>query len=254
MSVDVVVVNYRTPEMLKAFIDSYEEFKFPGCTLAIMDVDPQTGCLERFRADWYYLFRDNIGYGRACNVGATLGTNDVILLANADTVLTKGFVECYDALVSTLEWGVLGPRQVNTDGVITAGGILGTDQALYQRAWREFDHGQCDDIREDAISVSGALYFIKRALWEELTDCPQYRAFDPNAAGAFLETTLYYEETFCSYHARAHGSRCVFYGPVQMIHHWHGSVGLPGGWTDQQMPLSLERHRQACAAHSIVCE
>jgi GT2 family glycosyltransferase len=234
MGVDVVVVHYQTPDLLRDFIESYEREKFPGCTLTVVDND-----------------YDNIGYARACNKGAAEGSADVILLANADTVLYR-LAECHDALLSNPEWGILGPRQVDANNRITAGGIFGTETSIGQRGWQEVDHGQYDQV-EEAMSASGSLYFIKRHVWQELTDCSFMQEAFPGIEGAFIPTPHYYEETCCSYHARHHGYKCIFYGPVQMIHHWHASSGH-GQWADQQTERSKAMMRQFLHGHGIQCE
>ena len=252
MAVDVVVVNYHTEQLLHEFVESYDREKFDGCTLTIVDVEVASdGSHVHEMCDSFVLFHENVGYARACNAGASGGNNDVILLANSDTRLV-GLKECYDQLVAHDDWGVLGPRQVNEFGNITAGGIFGTDTNIGQRGWNEVDRGQYSDVRDDAKSVSGSLYFIKRNLWNELTECPLYKGFVPDAIGAFLPTKHYWEETFCSYHARAHSYKVVYYGPVQMIHYWHKSspIGVPEMYVDESKAL----YRAACQAHGIVHE
>lgn len=252
MAVDVVVVNYKTPDLLQDFIASYEAHKFPGCHLTIVDVSPDAPALYPHEHT-YISKNENIGYARACNLGAQMGHNDVILLANADTLLSAGFVECYDALVANEDWGVLGPRQVNTQGRITAGGIFGTDTNIGQRGWNDEDLGQYSDVREDAMSVSGSLYFIKRTLWCELTQCHFMQDSFPGIEGAFIPTPHYYEETCCSYHARAHGYKIVYYGPVQMVHHWH-AASEHGGHADRQVDVSKMMMRTFLGSHDIPCE
>jgi hypothetical protein len=132
MAVDVIVVNYKTNDLRDAFIQSYKDFGFGGCTLTYVDVEAGYDGGDSGTDFRYFINRivtqENIGYARACNQGAQYGDNDVILLANADTLLSDGFRECHDALMSNPTWGVLGPRQVNEFGRITAGGIFGTDQ------------------------------------------------------------------------------------------------------------------------------
>lgn len=259
MAVDVVCVNYKTDDLLIKFIDSYQKTKFPGCTLTVVDVQSpfkreETDTMAKRLGGQFLAFRDNVGYGRACNAGADQGSNDVILLANADTLLTAdGLEACYEALISHPKWAVLGPRQIDADGRITAGGIFGTDRFPQQRGWAEPDHGQYSDVRTDALTVSGSLYFIKRSVWKELTECAVFQEYQPDSIGAFLQTQHYFEETFCSYHARSHGYKCVFYGPVQMVHLFH-KASPHGGWADQQFGASQAMMRQACAQHGIICE
>lgn len=256
MAVDVVVVNFHTNDLLQDFLASYEKVKTVGCHLYIIDIQPENAWLvpEEYT---YVALDENVGYGRACNFGASLGGNSVILLANADTVLSDGFEECYEELLRHDDWGVLGPRQVDEQNKITAGGIVGdppgNDRSPRQRGWMDFDHGQWSDVLTDVLSVSGSLYFVKRAVWDELTGCELYQQATPGALGAFLETPHYFDEMFCSLHARAHGHKCVYYGPVQMVHLWHRS-SEHGGWADQQFARSQAMHRDACRIHGIVCE
>lgn len=253
MAVDVVMVNYHTMGDAIAFCDSFGKNTFRGCTLTVVDVEG--GGANFPCATTTITTGENIGYGAACNRGATLGTNDVILLANADTLLNQTFRECYLALTGPLGayWGVLGPRQVNEHNHITAGGIFGHPKSPAQRAWNELDQGQVSDIRDDVLSVSGALYFIKRSVWKELTECPITQQYQPGVKGAFLETKHYFEEMTCSLHARGHGYKCVYYGPAKMLHYWH-RASSHGGWADQQFAESQHMHREFCALHNLECE
>jgi GT2 family glycosyltransferase len=251
MALDVVVVNYHTDHLLEEFVDSYAQNAWEGCTL--FGVSVQTDKLPRSKYHYRAIATsENIGYAKACNLGASKGDNDVILLANADTVLTDGLKECHDALMANPDWGILGPRQVNEQNLITAGGIFGTETSIGQRGWNQGDVGQYSAV-EEAMSVSGSLYFIKRAVWDELTNCSFMQAMFPGIKGAFIPTQHYYEETCCSYHARHHGYKCIYYGPVKMIHYWH-KASVHGGYADQQVDASKQLMREFLHSHSIVCE
>jgi GT2 family glycosyltransferase len=254
LAVDVVVVDYHTPEYLYDFVDSYRRHFFDGCTLTIVHVEEEKGeAFARGAADVEIWFRDNAGYGRACNRGAAEGVNDVILLANADTRLSIGFEQCYRALMTKAKFAVLGPRQIDEYGRITSAGIVGGPKAPHPRGWQERDAGQYDFIDTEVDSVSGSLYFIKRSVWEELTDCEYTQEFSPGVEGAFLETPHYFEETTCSLHARAHGYKVVYYGPVQMEHFWHKASAI-GGIADRHFNESQKMHRKFCELHGILCE
>lgn len=255
MAVDVVVVNYRTPHLLRDFCASYEQHAFPGCTLTIVDVDPRTEATSYLHDTFHEAvlpLGENHGYAYACNRGAHRGRNDVILLANSDTLLSDGLHECHAALMAHDDWGILGPRQVDASNRITAGGIFGTSEKPAPRGWLRPDTGQYADVRDDAVTIPGSLFFIKRSVWNLLTRCDLFQQVNPGALGAFLETKLYYEETFCAYHARAHGYRCVYYGPVQMVHLYHQSIGSdPDGWGENQFQLSQKLFYDACQVHDI---
>lgn len=254
---DVVVVNYRTPTDLGQFLASYQTHPcaWPGA-LTVVNVSPMQADLAVV-ARWqgtldinHLSFTDNVGYARACNRGAQLVNGDTLALFNADVVLTAdALTHCYEALAANPRWGVLGPRQVNATGRLVSGGVFGSNQAPQMRAWNERDVGQCSDVRS-AITVSGSAYFVRRDAWKLLADCRRYREAAPDADGAFLPTPHYYEETFCSYHARSHGLDVIFYGPVCITHLWHRASPI-GGEADRLMSTSREIFRRACDAHGI---
>lgn len=261
--VDLVVTNYRTPEDLRNFC--WSVFMLPPSipwTLTVVNVSPTPEDLVVGDqvAGWgdniiHLSYEENIGYGRACNAGAfaTFGCErckPVLALFNADVVLSKGAVdECVHALLDHPDWGVLGPRQVDDQGLLTHAGIFGTREQPRHRAWKQPDSSVFADV-QPAVTVSGAAYFIKRALWNQLTQCELYRQVT-NAEGAFLPTPHYYEETFCSYHAIEHGSQVIYYGPVCVVHRWH-RASPERGWADQQMAVSQALFRYACDLHGIV--
>lgn len=253
--VDCVVVNYRTPDDLEGFLASWRAFTPHAATLTAVNVDPLEKDEEVAAAsdDISFLMRyeDNVGYAHACNMAATYGASEVIAFFNADTRVTENVVDlCYEALMSRSEWGVLGPRQVDDNNRLTHAGITGTPDAPKLRGWMEYDSGRFNDIDDDAVSVMGSAYFIKREVWDALTSCEIYQAAVP-APGAFLPTQHYYEETFCSYHARAHGWKCVYFGLAKMIHRWHKASPM-NGFADKEFPISQKEFRRVCDAHGIL--
>lgn len=256
---DIVVCNYRTPADLEAFLTSLADFPcFWPTSVVVANVEPDSADVavvlraQERRPDLVHLtFPTNVGYATACNRAAQLGDGDGLAFFNADVVLRPdALTHCYEAIREHPRWGVLGPRQVNGENRLVGCGVFGPPTRPAQRAWMERDRGQCSTIREDALTVSGSAYFVRREVWEELTACPLYQEAAPGAQGAFLPTPHYYEETFCSYHARAHGYRAVFFGPVVITHHWH-RASPHGGHADRGMAKARELYRQACDVHGI---
>jgi len=261
-SLDVIVCDYQTPGDLDEFLASYAKYPprmFGGLWVVLVQPTER----DQVVVDkWLPIlafevieFEENVGYAKACNIAAAQGESDVIALFNADVVLTPSALrQCAYALWDDDNWAILGPRQVDVMNRITAGGVFGPPDRPAQRSWLEPDKGQCSDIRTDALTVSGAAFFVKRSVWNELTDCPIYQEVTGGAEGAFLSTVHhYYEETAASYHARFHGLQVVFYGPVCITHKWH-QASAPGSWVDQQMGVARTRFREFCGAHGIPCE
>lgn len=252
---DSVVVDYRTPWDLAAFLRSYQAYPPADGNLWVVLVSPEPGTVVDVVGGWpdldfeTIICEDNVGYARACNKAAKRGSGEVIAFFNADVVLTSGALDaCAEALAAEPTWGILGPRQVDEQNRFTAAGTFGPDYRPEHRAWMAPDAGQCSDVRTDAVTVSGAALFIKRKLWDELTDCPFYASAACAPEGAFLPTKHFYEETFCCYHARFHGALCVYYGPVKIVHKWAQATLADPGAT---MTESREVFRDACDLHSI---
>lgn len=228
---DVVVVNYRTENDLFRFIDSYKfQSSQVKSNLIIIDVDAiDNDYQDRIAAldipgMQYWPTDGNTGYARACNFGSTVSNSEVIACFNADTVLyDKTLDECYNALMSEPTWGVVGPLQVNRDGLVTHAGIFGSNMEPKHRAWMQPVNDTYKDVKE-AVSVSGSAYFVKRELWDTITNDPVYRRDFPNAEGAMLPVFLYYEETFISYMARYFGYKVIYLGTSIMEHDWHRSI------------------------------
>lgn len=236
MALDLVVVNYRTPQDLKEFFQSF--FRNPPSQPWrgwVVNNDPNSEDLEvANKSSWQQVVHDNnIGYAKAINHAVSLGNGDVVGVFNADTEFTEGAIDdCVKALTSHQDWGALGPRQINQDGRITAGGIFGTNTHPKHRGWHSRDSEEFGDVRE-SVTVSGSALFFKRKVWNELFHCQNYQEAwrevgSKYADGAFLETPLFYEETHFCYHLRNHGYKAIYYGPVTMVHKWHRSVKKNG--------------------------
>lgn len=253
-----MVVNYRTPDDLREFLTSYVASPcWWGGTLTVVNVSPgpaDRAVVDRFAQQVslnHVVFAENVGYARACNRGALIGASAVLAFFNADVVLRpEALTHCYEAIRDNPTWGVLGPRQVNAANRLVGCGVFGTPQNPRQRAWMEPDTGQCSEVRTDALTVSGSAFFVRRDVWEDLTECSLYRQAAPSAEGAFLPTQHYFEETFCAYHARAHGLSVVFFGPVVITHLWHRASGQ-GSDVDKNMGQARELYRRALDIHGV---
>lgn len=233
-------------------------------TLFIANVDPQPEDMavahevveqdsevETFLLDFHL----NVGYAKACNSVASFvpEPRTTVAFFNADTELRPGVLDsCHWLLTQNADYGIVGPKQVNRDGLITHGGIFGLrERPSFDGRWKVKDQGQFNDVRDDVVSVSGSAYFVKRACWDALAECPMFLAAAPEATGAFLPTPHYYEETFCSYHAIEHGWRVVYNGEATMIHEWHQASPVGSDTEKILMPKSRKMFREACDLHGI---
>lgn len=260
--IDIIVVNYKSPIDLGHFLQSLKAHPPESpWTLHVANVDPDEEDMRiydlfdrephfRGRID-HVVIPTNVGYARAVNQAARRCVRETLAIFNADTRLKENVLnECHNVLHSKMEYGVLGPRQIDDEGRVTAAGIFGTNDRPQDRAFHHRNSDQYGDIRDDAVTVSGSAYFVKASVWKELSDCPIYRKSTPTALGAFLPTPLYYEETFCSYHAREHGHKVVYYGPSTMVHRWRKAPRSRGS-DALKVVMAKQIFQRACDEHGI---
>ena len=253
MSVDIIVVSYKTDDLLRRFIDSYRQFTpTTPSTLTVIDV-ATTGNDVFSDVEHYVPVHDNCGYSLACNLSSTLTDSDVIAFFNADTAFVDD--RCVDRCVEFLneheQVAVVGPLQYSSERRVTHAGIFGTLDRPEHRGWQApvYDAYRGD---EQAVTVSGAAYFIKRSVWDELTNCPIYRKGFPQVDGAFLPTPHFWEETYASYHAQAHGYEVWYLGSAEMIHEWKQSPAGEGSRvTGSSLKDAQAMFRAACDEHDI---
>jgi len=229
--IDLCVVNHNTRTLLQRFLDTlHSDMYGPNGALAknwnlyIMDNDSTDDFVpwlrkneQRYWINRTYL-RENVGYSAAINYMAKTSSAEIVGVLNGDVWMTsEDCLNIEKIFANNPDIHILGPK-------------------LYK-----------DQI--DCVTVSGSAYFVRRDVWDTLTNNPKYRELYPDAVGAFLPTPHYYEETWCSYFARHLGYNVVYDGSVSIGHSWHASTPRPGqgvSQADRYFPISREIFRKAC--------
>lgn len=274
--IDLCVVSFNTQPLLKRLVDTlHSDIDDYSWSLYLQDNAStdrtldylNTCCMDHPTWDGHvyehmaaWAGDENVGYSAACNRLASMGHEKILGFLNADVWLKTEDVKAIQrAFDDDNSIDILGPKQRNEDGVITHAGIFGTNTAPKMRGWKSVD---CEDkmYRDTtpAIGVSGSAYFIRRDVWDELAACETYKEFLnqkfglKESPGAFLPTPHFYEETWCSYHARAHGYNVVYDGRTSIGHTWHASSQV--GSQDAHFRESRAIFRAACMFHHIECD
>lgn len=258
--IDLCVVNYNTKGLLERLLNTLHESignseKFWNLYIADNGSSDDTINWMRSNEDRYQIDRislnDNIGYSAACNKLALRGSNSVIGFLNADVWFTNNDITKICKIFNQENnIHILGPKQRDEYGLIRHAGIVGTNTQPRHRGWMEPDPS--DELYRDrvqCVTVSGSAYFVRRPVWQALTNDEEYKKIYPDAVGAFLPTPHYYEETWCSYFARHRGYNVVYDGSVSIGHSWHASSPKPGeGYShaDAQFKVSQSIFRKAC--------
>lgn len=262
--IDICVVHYNTRQLLQRFLDSlHSDLNSPNGALKknwnlyITDNDSSDDFIpwirkmeDSYLIDRTYL-RENIGYSAACNMMASKSSSEIIGLLNADVWLNSSDLNKIENIFNqNPDIHILGPKQRDENGFITHAGIVGTNTSPRHRGWREYDP---QDLlykdRIECVTISGSAYFIRREVWDAMTNNSKYKEMFPNSVGAFLPTPHYYEETWCSYFARHLGYNVLYDGSVSIGHSWHASSPKPGegvSHADGYFPVSRDIFRKAC--------
>jgi GT2 family glycosyltransferase len=238
--VDLVMVTYNTPDLVLESVPSVLGTEYCDFTLTVVDnsTDETTyRNLLELQGEYPDLnlikTYDNVGYGRACNAGATIGQHPYIIFLNSDIELHPYCKDWITPLINCLneeKVAVAGPKMVNRENHIMAGPVRGNNKIQSYEYFGDLDYGQYN-IPEDVVTVSGACFAIHRQLFEE------WDGFDPYYF-------LYYEETDLAYRARDEGHR-VRYCPNSVLVHLHRqSEKDEQVWIDNEKRSRLYFHQK----------
>lgn len=229
---DVVIVNWNTGTLLQECINSLAKLRNTRVKIGavvVIDNASTDGSFEISPSDRIQPIicrnDENIGFGRACNLGAKRCSGDFILFLNPDTRLMRNTLDStFDWLASHSKYmrAILGVQLINTAGEITttcsrfpsAANVAVKSVGLEHVVARwglsqpmfEFDHLYSRLVDQ----VMGAFFLVPRALFLEL-DGFQEKYF------------LYYEEVDFCRRARESGYQTVFCAAANAVHVGGGS-------------------------------
>lgn len=238
----VLIVNWSTPDDLNRCLSSLRAHEGDVEVLVFQNrhsegIDESSIQVSHNYEAATYWSHENVGHGRGINRLANKSDAEFFFIVNPDVMWTESVI---DRLVGFLEEDtnrcMVGPKQMDSQHRITAGGIFGTMEAPLHRMWREPDPGNVHarDTQE-CIVVAGSALMI--------------RAHDFRAFGGMLEAHHYYSETWLCYHALAHGRTNWYYGEPWMIHEWHRSSAVGSPISDGMFRTDQEIFRLKCDEH-----
>lgn len=223
--VAAVVVSYKSRGYLERCLHSLRHAGVAAVVVVENGSDSGTEAEARAaHADWIET-GDNLGYGRAANLGARqkpVADSEYLLVCNADIEVEPGSVGLLSAaLDADPSVGAVGPRILNTDGTLYPSartfpnlvdaighGLMGlvAPRNRFTRRYRMLDWDHAAAAKVDWIS--GACFLARRTAWESVG------GFDP----AFF---MYLEDVDLCW--RMHGAGwLVEYEPKAAVLHVQG--------------------------------
>ena len=232
IQVSIIIVNYNTRQMTQECIDSVlnrtEDLSYEIILVDNKSIDGSKECFEKDSRIRYVYSYENMGFGRANNVGLMLARGEYFFLLNSDTLLVNNAIKIFYeyAKVHDLDRkAIYGSWLLNKD--LSIGLSFGTEPTmksqlkrivapyllglrLIPRGKREHeDHPNYGKTCEVGY-VSGANMFLHRSIYEE------YGGFDH----FFF---MYMEEAEWQKRVKQHGVKSIVIEGPKIIHLHGGS-------------------------------
>ena len=225
--IDVVIVNWNAGERLLECVDSISP-NSDGLVdrLVVVDNDSSDGSdalVENRPGVTLVRASQNLGFGRACNVGAARGAAGYVLFLNPDAAPLPGVLRGVKSFMdepANKAVGICGVQLKDEDGVVarscarfpSAARIwahaMGLDRFVPSLGTRMAEWNHCG--AQEVDQVIGAFFFVRRDLFQQL--------------GGFDERFfVYFEEVDFSLRARQRNWRTVYLGNLQAFHAGGGS-------------------------------
>lgn len=182
MDVSIIIVNYNTKKMTLECINSiYEKTEGVSFEIILIDNGSTDGSKELFENDnriKYVYSYENMGFGRANNVGMMLANGDFFFLLNSDTLLINNAVKIfYEQAIKLQQKAFLGCWLVDSNDLPThSGGDIQTIKSILWELCKSYIPGRHEGDRAiqkstDALYkigyVTGADMFFHRSLYEQ---------------------------------------------------------------------------------------
>lgn len=235
MDISVIIVNYNTAAMTLACIDSiYANTKGVSFEVIVIDnasTDESKELLGKDGRIRYVYSYENMGFGRANNVGMMLAKGKYFFLLNSDTLLKNDALNrFYNYAESHEKRAFYGCWLENADGKyvhscssrVDLCGLIKSSLNRYRKFFTgkkevgsEWDIAYSEEERKEVNDVTGANLFLHRCVYEE-------------TGGFDHEYFLYYEETDWEMRGHALGIKSYCLNGPRIVHLEGGSQSSEG--------------------------
>ena len=200
MQVSIIVVNYNTKDITENCIASIiTQTKDVEYEIILVDNGSTDGSKEYFerRNDIKYIYsKENLGFGKANNLGNRYANGEFLFILNSDTILIENSIKIlkdfFEANERKLNIGVLGAvlcdenlNRINSAGSFPQIKYYISDylNLFFKTKYKTYDNIEFKDITKVDM-VSGADMFLRRDLFNKVN------GFDEDFFLYFEETDL----------------------------------------------------------------
>lgn len=218
--VSVIILNWNGKKWLQKCLPSLSRIRYPNIEIIVVNNgstdDSETYMRSRFPKIRIITLVRNVGYAKACNIGAKHATGEYLLLINNDTTVTRDFLmPLVDAMEKDKTIGIVQPQirsMIHTDLLDSVGAFLTVTGFLYYFGMLK-PHALALYARPLFVySIKGACFLVSKK--------------DYMTLGGFDESFFsYVEETDLCHRMWLYGKK-VLYEPASVIYHWGGGDTL----------------------------
>ncbi len=227
MTLSIVILSYNTLDLIIECLDSLreqfaQELKDEVVEIVVVDNASREEVvkgIEKYLSSKSHIklikSKENLGFGRGCNLGAENSKGDYILFLNSDTkVGDKGFLKMVDFLKENPKAGIIGGKLSNYDK--SPQPSAGKFYNLFNFFLLIFGGEKLGLLKSSPKKitkvdwVAGACLMISRSVYERIG------GFDKNIF-------MYMEDMEISYRAKKTGLDTYFFPDVLVMHKEQGS-------------------------------
>ncbi len=227
IALSIIILSYNTKDLtlqcIQSVVNQYKkELEEKKIEIIVVDNNSSDNSAEdiekRFSGNDYLTFiqnKENVGFGKGCNLGAKAAKGKYILFLNSDTqVLNKGFLSMADFLDKNTRVAILGGKLENSDGSIQPSVgkfynlgnliimLLGMERLGFLRS--------SPGVIKRVDWVSGACMMVRRDVFEKIS------GFDE-------KLFMYMEDMEICFRAKKLGFETYFYPNLKLRHKSLGS-------------------------------
>ena len=230
MQVSIIIVNYKTPHLcidcIKSVFEKTEGLIFE---IILVDNDSQDNSLQTIKEEFgdkvvLVDAQQNLGFGKANNLGAKYAKGDYLFLLNSDTILRNNAIKyLYDFIKNDSTVGIVGGNLFDKDGNfahsfkynqydLNSLKVTGFFKAMRRKLSGKMVDWEFNDTKEPVELngyITGADLMIKKTVFDEVS------GFDK-------DFFMYFEESEMTYRVRQLGYK-VFSVPSAEITHLEGA-------------------------------
>lgn len=228
MDVSVIIINYNTRQMTSECISSiFDKTKDVKFEIILVDNASTDGSKEYFEKDsriTYIYNQENLGFGKANNVGAKYAQGKYLFLLNSDTLLLDNSIKSFfDYMQMYPDVAACGGKLIKANGQeVTSHGVFPSlledfskigFYKLYKRYYFNnisIAQTSSEGVTDNVDYICGADIFIRKVVFDE------FNGFDE-------DYFMYYEETDLFFRMRKAGYVANLIPSITIVHLEGGS-------------------------------